>query len=115
MPSDVRDFYPDSFDEWANKCFATHWEEHEHLNNNPYWDGSNPLYQKQWITDNRMGLMVSNVYRFEDLESVLNKITGKVIGKFNASTKHEISESALEKIRTQFVDDRMLYNSLSVE
>lgn len=112
---DVKNFYPDTIEEWADLGFLTHWETTAHKKYNPHWDMTNPLFQKSWshIGDKQV---VSKLYRFDDLDIVMRYLTGKIITHENSSSQNEhvLSDHVCNLIREGFKEDIALYNSVPV-
>ena len=59
VPQVVKNFYPDTFEEWIDKGFLTHWTK-DHR-----WK-TNPLRQKQWLYDGDK-LIVDKVIQLENI------------------------------------------------
>lgn len=112
---DVKDFYPDTIEEWIfDMNCKTHWETLKHKNYNPDWDLSNPLFQKKWITDNQENIIVKNVYIFDNLDKEIKRMFNKEIKHLNKSSKnnYQLTDKVINKIKEIFKEDIRYYNSL---
>jgi len=101
---DVKDFYPDTIEEWANKDFPTHWEWPSHKKHNPFWDGSNPLHQHKWVTDNDGNLIVDHVMKQETLAEDFSVVAEKY--GFNNDLKH-LNSSKNDSVLSDEVRDKI--------
>jgi len=107
ISQDVKDFYPDTFEEWVKQGFPTHWV--KNLN----WR-TNPLKQKQWLYDGDK-LIVSKVIRlenineeFEEVKSIMNIEENLTIN--NSSSKKGIDKSLINNIYDYFKEDFITFN-----
>lgn len=111
----VKDFYPDSFEEWVDKGFPTHWEWDSHNKLNPFWDGKNPLHQYEWVTDEKGGIIVNHIMKQENLEEDF-KIVANKFG-FNYQLKYlntsenvsQLNDKVKNKIYQTFFKDFILF------
>ena len=106
IPQKVKDFYPDTFEEWVNNDFITHWET---VHN---WK-TNPLKQKQWVYDGDK-LIVDKIIKIEKIESEFEYIkkilkSDKKLLVNNKSNKEEINNILLEKIYKFFKEDFLIF------
>lgn len=102
IPKDIKDFYPETFDEWVEQGFPNHWNRYHR------WT-TNPLSQKQWLYDGDK-LIVNKVIKIEDIESEFEYIkkiikSDKELSVNNVSNKGEINEVLLDKIYKYFEED----------
>jgi hypothetical protein len=112
---DVRDFYPDTIHEWVfTMDFKTHWELKTHKKNNPLWDLSNPLYQRNYLIDENNKIIVKSVYNFDNITTILQKMFNLTeIPCLNKSVKNnDLSEEIKQRIKKKFAEDFILYESL---
>lgn len=98
----VKIFYPDTFEEWVDSGFPTHW------NKNHGWK-TNPLKQKQWLYD-RDKLIVDKVIRLENINEEFEEVKANVnmhkeLTINNPSSKEEIDKALLNKIYDYFKED----------
>lgn len=113
---DVKDFYPNSFNEWCfDMNFKTHWENDNHLKYNPKWDKTNPLHQYKWIYDDDDNIIVKNVFKFDNIDNILMDLFK--CDKINIKNKSEkdkylIDNKCINEIKKKFKKDFELYNSL---
>ena len=104
----VKDFYPDSFEKWVDEGFKTHWELNSHKRLNPFWDGSNPLHQYKWVTDNKKNIIVNHVMKQEKLSEDFSIVANKYgfnndLKRLNTSKNSSVlSENIKEKIYQEF-------------
>lgn len=112
----VKDFYPDSFEEWVMDGFKTHWEPESHKRLNPYWDGSNPLFQYKWVTDNNENFIVNHIMKIETLDVDFDVVAKKFnfdngLNKLNQSNLNtELNDNIKNVIYTTFEKDFDLFN-----
>lgn len=109
-------YYPDTIDEWIlkYKC-KTHWEEAHHKQNNKLWDTDvSPLHQHNWISDNSGNIIVKEIYKFDDINVVLQNKFNKTPNHQNKSDKStlELGDDAIQEIYKLFSKDMYLYNNL---
>jgi len=102
VPQEVKDFYPDTFEEWVNNDFPTHWAK------NHKWP-TNPLKQKQWLY-NGDDLLVNKVIKIEEINDEFEEVkkivnSEKELTINNPSNKKEINNSLLNKIYNYFKED----------
>lgn len=109
-------YYPDTLEEWVfeMKC-KTHWQEPQHKKNNPLWDTNvSPLHQHKWITDKNNNIIVDHIYKFDNLDSEIEKIFGTAPNKKNVSIKDDfiLTKKTKDRLKNIFSTDIELYNSL---
>lgn len=113
---DVKDFYPNTFDEWIFKMNCkTHWEDKIHLNYNPEWNiNQNPLYQFKWISDDNKNIIVNKILLFENIDLEIEKIFGFKPKQKNKSVKdnYTLNKKSEDKIKEIFKEDIEFYNNL---
>jgi hypothetical protein len=114
LSEEVRDFYSMSFDDWVHKHdFKTHWEKKSHCVLNPLWDGTNPLFQKQWLVDQSGKMLVDELMRFEKLSEGLQILSKNIslyknLEKLNSSAGSKsikISSATQNIIYEKFNED----------
>ena len=112
---DVKDFYPETFDEWIFKMNCkTHWENKTHVKYNPKWNiHQNPLHQFEWISDGNK-IIVNEVLLFDNIDIEIERIFGIKPKQKNKSSKDEytLSDKAENKIKEIFKRDVDFYNDL---
>jgi len=75
----VKSFYDFSFEDWVlDYDCMTHWELEEQKRLNPLWDGSNPLHQHRWITDNEGNALIHDVIYQDKLEDGLQTVSNRI-------------------------------------
>ena len=113
---DVKDFYPNTFDEWIFKMNCkTHWEDKIHLNYNPEWNiNQNPLYQFKWVSDDNKNIIVNKILLFENIDLEIEKIFGFKPKQKNKSVKdnYTLNKKSEDKIKEIFKEDIEFYNNL---
>ncbi len=116
LSNDVRNFYPNTIDEWIlNMNCETHWQLENHKKNNPDWDiNMNPLYQINWITDDNQNIIVNDIFLFENIDIECQKLFGIKPKKLNSSKKNNYNLNPIteNKIKELFNKDIKFYNSL---
>lgn len=111
----VKDFYPDTFEEWVNEGFNTHWEPQSHKKLNPFWDGSNPLHQHKWVTDNDGNIIVDHIMKQETLVEDFAVVAEKYgfnndLKRLNSSKNNStLSDDIKNKIYKTFKKDFDLF------
>jgi len=106
VPQEVKNFYPNTFEEWVDKGFPTHWAK------NHRWV-TNPLKQKQWLYDGDK-LIVDKVIKLENINKEFEEIKNIVKMKKeltinNPSSKEEIDKALLKKIYDYFKEDFIIF------
>lgn len=114
---DVKQFYPDNIEKWIfeMKC-KTHWEIQNHKKYNPDWDiNVSPLYQCNWIKDKNDNIIVKNIYKFDNINSITKKLFNVKPKQKNISSKDDyiLNIKTEEKIKEMFKKDIEFYESLS--
>lgn len=114
---DVKQFYPNSIEEWVfNMNCKTHWEIPIHKKYNPQWDLSiSPLEQNMWVFDKNGSKIVKNVYNFDDINLVIEKLFKVKLKQKNTSSKDDyiLNTKTEDKIKELFQKDIDFYKSLS--
>jgi len=109
-------YYPDTIDKWVfDMNCKTHWEENKHTQNNKLWDvGMSPLHQCNWIKDVNDNIIVNEIYRFDDLNKVLEYKFSKKVKTSNKSNKDlfELSTEVENAIKNNFHEDIELYEKI---
>ena len=112
---EVKGFYPDSFEEWCfDMKFKTHWEDQTHKKHNPHWDLSSPLFQKDWVCDERGDVIVQNIYKFDNFNKVLKNLFNRPVPVKNKSekNKYNITRECQEKMEDTWREDMIFYESI---
>ena len=113
---DVKQFYPDTIEEWIFEMNCrTHWEQPIHKKYNPDWDiNLSPLQQYNWIKDKNDNIIVKNIYKFDDINSVIEQLFKVKPKQKNKSYKddYKLNIKTEEKIKEIFKKDIDLYENL---
>lgn len=118
LDQETKDFYPDSFKEWVmNQSFKTHWELKDHQIKNPFWDGTNPLFQYEWVYDDNENKLVDYIVYYENLQNDFQYIADRFnlsnnlqILNSSSYTQEEYDEEMKEKVAQIFDKDFKLLN-----
>jgi len=111
----IKDFYPDTFEQWVGEGFKTHWELQSHKKLNPFWDGTNPLHQHMWVTDNNGGIIVNHIMKQETLQEDFKIVTEKFgfnndLNRLNTSNNDsKLNNKVKEMIYETFSKDFILF------
>ena len=109
-------YYPDTIEEWVFEMNCrTHWNREKHKKNNPHWDiNISPLHQINWIKDKNNNIIVKNIYKFDDINSVIEQLFKVKPKQKNISCKddYKLNIKTEEKINEIFKKDIELYESL---
>ena len=104
----VKNFYPNSFDNWIDNGCKTHWQNSWQR----LFNISNPLYQKDWLFE-KDKLLVNKFIKFENIQQEdfagINFKNIPVINK-KIITNPEISNFSKKKIENYFKIDYDLFN-----
>jgi len=110
---DVKQFYPNSIEEWVfNMNCRTHWELPIHKKYNPQWNiTKSPLHQQAWICDKNGIKIVKNVYKFDDINLVVEKLFKVKPKQKNSSSKNDytLNTKTEDKIKEIFQKDIDFY------
>lgn len=115
---DVKDFYPNNIEDWVftMNC-KTHWEIPIHKKYNPDWNiNISPLFQYQWIVDEKEEIIVDKVLLFDNINTELEKMF-KVKPKIkNKSNKNDytLDKRVEDKITELFKKELEYYNNIQV-
>ena len=113
---DVKEFYPDTIEEWIFKMNCkTHWEISNHKKYNSDWDiNVSPLHQCNWIKDKNDNIIVKNIYKFDNINSVTEKLFNVKPKQKNISSKNDytLNRKTEDKIKELFKKDIDFYKSL---
>ena len=110
---DVKQFYPNNIEEWIFEMNCkTHWEIPIHKKYNPNWDiNISPLHQHIWITDKNDNIIVKKIYKFDDINSVIEKLFNVKPKQKNISSKDDytLDRKTEDKIKEIFQKDIDFY------
>ncbi len=97
------------------KC-KTHWEIHNHKKYNTNWDiNVSPLCQFNWIKDQNDNIIVKYIYKFDNINSVIERMFMVTPKQKNISSKDNftLNTKTEEKIKEIFKEDIDFYERLS--
>ena len=111
-------YYPNTIEDWIFKMNCkTHWEEIPHLKNNPHWDiNDSPLNQYNWIIDENYNIIVKEIYKFDNINEIIEKKFGIKPNKKNSSNKdnYTLDKKVEDKITELFKNDIHFYNTINI-
>ena len=86
-----------------------------HKKYNSDWDiNVSPLHQCNWIKDKNDNIIVKNIYKFDNINSVTEKLFNVKPKQKNISSKNDytLNRKTEDKIKEIFKEDIELYNNL---